>query len=451
MRLTSDAAGVLLCLAVLSKSVESSSFVPPPSSSGVSSPNSCTRILLSNSCTHLSTPYQYKGPSHLPLHLSMEEEEEIIDAIIVDEIRSSAAGSIEDQSLSFLDPTTAEGQLRKRDVAARVLGRLADLSLQDYEWRSAVFKENEADRAVEESLARMMGEDPSYVRPMDASEDKMGPLGWAEKRWVEWLSSVIEEEGKRAKKISSSDGKLFRPIDLDASEGGPLSRLERRVVNFLNSIRDSETERVNTKTLRPKDLDETKRGPLGDAEARAMSTLEEIANAERLRLEQSRLRGGEVVRPIDVPGPLGEIELKVMDAMEAERQRSKEKEERGGVRVRPMDASVPGPFGEAERNAMEGLDKLKAEETERFKNLRRFIRERRPMESYRESPLGLTEAFTVGLLNAPRLLQKVSKRVMELMNSEGLDEKDVDILKIEPAGKTAKNGTRISDGEEERA
>ena len=73
------------------------------------------------------------------------------------------------------------------------------------------------------------------------------------------------------------------------------------------------------------------------------------------------------------------------------------------------------------------------------------------MESYRESPLGLTEAFTVGLLNAPRLLQKVSKRVMELMNSEGLDEKDVDILKIEPAGKTAKNGTRISDGEEERA
>ena len=79
----------------------------------------------------------------------MEEEEEIIDAIIVDEIRSSAAGSIEDQSLSFLDPTTAEGQLRKRDVAARVLGRLADLSLQDYEWRSAVFKENEADRAVE--------------------------------------------------------------------------------------------------------------------------------------------------------------------------------------------------------------------------------------------------------------------------------------------------------------
>ena len=29
---------------------------------------------------------------------------------------------------------------------------------------------------VETSVARMMGEDPSYVRPMDASETKRGPL-----------------------------------------------------------------------------------------------------------------------------------------------------------------------------------------------------------------------------------------------------------------------------------
>ena len=54
--------------------------------------------------------------------------------------------------------------------------RLAELSLKDYDWRSSLFKRDEADRKVEESLARMMGDEPSYVRPMDASTDKIGPL-----------------------------------------------------------------------------------------------------------------------------------------------------------------------------------------------------------------------------------------------------------------------------------
>lgn len=54
--------------------------------------------------------------------------------------------------------------------------KLAELSLKDYDWRSSLFKSEEADRKVEESLARMMGDEPSYVRPMDASEEKIGPL-----------------------------------------------------------------------------------------------------------------------------------------------------------------------------------------------------------------------------------------------------------------------------------
>jgi hypothetical protein len=54
--------------------------------------------------------------------------------------------------------------------------RLAQLSLQDYKWRLSIFKENDADRKVEESLARMMGDDAAYIRPMDASEKKIGPL-----------------------------------------------------------------------------------------------------------------------------------------------------------------------------------------------------------------------------------------------------------------------------------
>lgn len=39
-----------------------------------------------------------------------------------------------------------------------------------------MFKSKEADRRIEESLARMMGDEPAYVRPMDASEEKIGPL-----------------------------------------------------------------------------------------------------------------------------------------------------------------------------------------------------------------------------------------------------------------------------------
>lgn len=54
--------------------------------------------------------------------------------------------------------------------------RLAQLSLEDYQWRQGLFKTKEADRKVEESLARMMGDEASYVRPMDASSEKIGPL-----------------------------------------------------------------------------------------------------------------------------------------------------------------------------------------------------------------------------------------------------------------------------------
>jgi hypothetical protein len=62
------------------------------------------------------------------------------------------------------------------DSIRRGLRRLAQLSLEDYTWRMSVFKEKEASRKMEEYLATMMGEDAAYVRPMDASESKIGPL-----------------------------------------------------------------------------------------------------------------------------------------------------------------------------------------------------------------------------------------------------------------------------------
>ena len=40
---------------------------------------------------------------------------------------------------------------------------------------------------MEEYLGSIMGEEPSYVRPMDASESKIGPLvSMAEDAVVEW-------------------------------------------------------------------------------------------------------------------------------------------------------------------------------------------------------------------------------------------------------------------------
>ena len=65
---------------------------------------------------------------------------------------------------------------KQNEVKNSSLLRLAQLSLEDYEWRSSLFKSKEADRKVEESLARMMGDEASYVRPMDASDEKIGPL-----------------------------------------------------------------------------------------------------------------------------------------------------------------------------------------------------------------------------------------------------------------------------------
>jgi len=47
---------------------------------------------------------------------------------------------------------------------------------------------------------------------------------------------------------------------------------------------------------------------LGIAEQRTVEAFETINESEKLRLEQSRARGGDVVRPIDVPGPWGRIE-----------------------------------------------------------------------------------------------------------------------------------------------
>ncbi|KAL7507761.1 hypothetical protein ACHAXN_004859 [Cyclotella atomus] len=355
------------------------------------------------------------------------------DVKIVDAVVESSSGLLaeindeENTSLSHnlcnaMTPLT-KARIRKRDIFKKALRDLASLSLIDYKWRSAVFKKAEADRLEEEYLSKMMGEDyASYARPMDADDTRRGPLGNAEKSAVQWLTRVIEEEGERARLIASSDGELIRPKDLPE---GPLSELERSALRFLSDISDSEVERVRSGTLRPKDM--KIRGPLGEAEARAVLALDKVVESERIRMERSRYTG-EITRPIDIPGPIGEFEKYVGDIIRAERQRVKDRESNDGRLVRPKDASLRSGLGDVEQKAVEDWEKLAKEEKERYQSFKRFLEERRPADADKDSPLGLIEAFTVKLLNGPRLIMKTINRVQELMNSTPLDKEETAIL-----------------------
>jgi len=343
-----------------------------------------------------------------------------IDAIIEDDEENNKvkhSDDVNDNSEKNNMMIVSTKTTRKSDTFKSIIQSLATLSLKDYEWRSQLFKNNEADRMMEETLARMRGVESSYVRPMDADERKLGPLGKAEKEAVTWLSNVIEEEGKRAQKIIDED-RLVRPSEAGSGDG-PLGQLEKQASTFLQSIADSETERVVSGKIRPMMLEESKRGPLGLAEAKAYKMLQDIATSEQDRMKQSN-RMGEVVRPIDIPGPLGEIEKALVDLVSAEKQRFKDRNNNQGKLVRPKDASITSALGQAEQNAVLAIDTLREEEIERLKSIQRYLSEKRPMEKDRESPLGLIEALFVGLFRGPQLLSSVIDRVKELLASEKL-------------------------------
>lgn len=134
------------------------------------------------------------------------------------------------------------------------------------------------------------------------------------------------------------------------------------------------------------------------------------------------------MRPIDVPGPLGEFERYVGDIIRSERQRVKDRELNEGKLVRPKDASITSGLGEVERKAAEDWETLQNEEKRRLVSLGRFLSERRPMERDKDSPLGVTEAFTVAVLKGPKLLAKVADRVTtELMKSKELETEDLSL------------------------
>lgn len=74
------------------------------------------------------------------------------------------------------------------------------------------------------------------------------------------------------------------------------------------------------------------------------------------------------------------------------------------------------------------LDALSKEETTRFRNIQKWLSEKRPMESNRESIWGFLEALVVGILKGPQLLWNVLERVRELLASEPLNATDQQIL-----------------------
>lgn len=184
---------------------------------------------------------------------------------------------------------------------------------------------------------------------------------------------------------------------------------------------------MKTKTLRPKDLSNGG-GPLGELERNVVNWFRQVQESETLRAQQIRQRNGDMVRPMDVPGPLGEMELRVVDIIRAEQMRAKERRETKSL-VRPKDAKIRGLLGQAELSAYETIRMLSDEELERARNIQIYLQERRPMDVAKDSVLGMAEAIVVGMLRAPRLLWSVLLRVQELLQSEPLQLRD-DILSL---------------------
>jgi hypothetical protein len=385
------------------------------------------------------------------------------------------------------DETTDNFDKNKKNSG---LKRLAELSLQDYQWRSNIWKSKQADLEIERSLNRMMGRDEqaSYLRPMDASSSTIGPLGMWEKTSVEWLADVIEEEARRAKEIVRLGGTLVRPMDSSTSQEhlGPLGQLERRLVNFFNAIRMSEQERSRSGIKRPKDMDEDKRGPLGEAELRAVQAIRQVIQSEQIRAKRQNSNPDRtIVRPIDVPGPLGDFEMAILNVVKAEEQRKQQYQEQlereqaefalesdmGPIRtnstdpnvlqkmrpIRPMNANNPGPLGELEQQATDFVKRLTNEERQRLQNIQQYLDDNRPMNlkssnDRPSTPLGVIETVVVGIVRAPILLYQIIKRVQTLLESEPLDDVDAEILRQGQSKiqERRSGGGRLSDEDDNR-
>lgn len=336
------------------------------------------------------------------------------------------------------------------------------LSLYDYQWRMDLFATYAAEHDMDVSIATIMGDNATYVRPMDAPN--IGPLGQLEQSFVSLLLSIYQEEYDRAQRMMRQSGKIIRPMEASSGGGersdaqsipltdeddcmpssattttssssssslGPMGYLEQRTVLWIQSIQRSEQYRMATKTNRPKDIVPTSlRGPLGELEYSITSFISQCMESELLRYQlQNRLRNQTknpfvYIRPIDVPGPLGEFEQNIGSVFVAERKRIAQ-----DLYLRPKDAMIQGPLGQVEETISTTLSQLQQEEMARLYNLQKRLLTLRPMENDRNSLLGQIEYIIVQMIRGPMLLYHVVLRIKELLwDVQYIDPNDATVL-----------------------
>lgn len=105
---------------------------------------------------------------------------DILDAVIISDTNNL---TMTNQVTSLAKTTEGQSSVFQlfMDWWKKILQSLAALSLEDYKIRSSIIKERAAGRQLEESIARIRGENPGYVRPMYADETTIGPLVSMEK------------------------------------------------------------------------------------------------------------------------------------------------------------------------------------------------------------------------------------------------------------------------------
>ena len=110
-------------------------------------------------------------------------DENIVDAVVIEETggnTSPTQSSLRMTNSGGIQKKDGEKELSSIEYVSMwfkgLFRRLAALSLEDYKLRSAIIKDREAGRQLDESLARMRGDTPGYVRPMYADQNSIGPL-----------------------------------------------------------------------------------------------------------------------------------------------------------------------------------------------------------------------------------------------------------------------------------
>ena len=176
---------VLTSLLLLTSLVLVHGFSPSTTTSSTSSTARLFRRAADGKRTTLTIhdSHLFRSLHHQYQH-QYQQQQQLWSILLASPQEEADTARVETQPNSTADTNNgADGSIR------RALRRLAQLSLADYDWRMSVYKEKEADRRVEESLARMLGEDASYVRPMDASEKTIGPL--VSKVWGIFLDGCL--------------------------------------------------------------------------------------------------------------------------------------------------------------------------------------------------------------------------------------------------------------------